>query len=49
MGIRHQSTTDNKTLLERGVKLKNLLFIDSLPWFVGYFALCLALLLCCRP
>lgn len=25
--------------------LKNLVFIDSLPWFVGYFALCLLILL----
>jgi len=25
--------------------LKNLVFVDSLPWFIGYFLICLALLL----
>ncbi len=45
--LRNSTAPNHPELMEE--TLKNLVFIDLLPWFVGYFALCPALLLCCRP
>ncbi len=45
--LRKQSTTMQPDILE--ATLKNQVFVDSLPWFVGYFVLCFtALILLCR-
>lgn len=41
--LRDQSSIANPELAEE--TLKNLVFVDSIPWFCGYFIICLLLLL----
>ena len=43
--LRGQVRSDQLDLAEESVK--NIVFIDSLPWFIWYFAICLLVLLCC--
>ena len=47
--LRHQISTEQADIA--GEMLKNVIFVNSLPWFTGYFIVCLGILLLCfhRP
>ena len=43
--LRGQVDSDHSGLAEESIK--NIVFVDSLPWFIWYFAICLLVFLCC--